>query len=186
MTDAIHPEHAAPLQDDASREGATPLTWLLLALAIAALGWWYSSQRNTGAVPETIPVANTATTAEPAAPQPRQAAARRPAAAATRPRTAAAPSTRDALLLAHAQPRYPADAQRRGVEGNVLLRIAVDANGVPIDIGYAERSGNRELDRAALSAARDWRFRPATRDGRTVATTVNVPVRFALAPASRG
>jgi protein TonB len=151
-------------------------------LAIVAFAWWYFANRNTGTAPETAPVATTPTTTEPATTQPRQAAARRPAPSTTRKRTSgtAAPSIREAALLAHAQPRYPVDAQRRGVEGDVLLRISVDARGVPTDIGYAERSGNPDLDRAALSAARDWRFRPATRGGHAVATTVNVPVRFAL------
>jgi protein TonB len=182
MTVTTHPEHAPSQQDDATRNGATPLTWLLLALAIVAFAWWYFANRNTGTAPETAPVATTPTTTEPATTQPSQAAARRPAPSATRKRTSgtAAPSIREAVLLAHAQPRYPVDAQRRGVEGDVLLRISVDASGVPTDIGYAERSGNPDLDRAALSAARDWRFRPATRGGHAVATTVNVPVRFAL------
>jgi protein TonB len=183
MTETTHPEHALSQQDDAPRKAVTPLTWLLLALAIVAFGWWYFANRNIGAAPETTPVATTTPTTEPAATQPRHATARRPASSsATRKRTGgtAAPSIREAVLLAHAQPRYPVDAQRRGVEGDVLLRIAVDASGVPTDIGYAERSGNPDLDRAALSAARDWRFRPATRGGHAVATTVNVPVRFAL------
>lgn len=187
MTETTHPEHALSQQDDAPRQGATPLTWLLLALAIVAFAWYFAN-RNTGTAPETAPVATTPTTTEPAVTQPRQAVARRPAPSTTRKRTsgaAAAPSIREAALLAHAQPRYPVDAQRHGVEGDVLLRISVDARGVPTDIGYAERSGNPDLDRAALSAARDWRFRPATRGGHAVATTVNVPVRFAL-PASRG
>lgn len=190
MIETTHPEHApsqpAALQDDAPRKGATSLSWLLLALAIV-LGWWYFAHRNTGVAPETTVATTAPTTAEPAATQPRQAVAQRPASTAKRPHAggAAAPSIREAVLLAHAQPRYPAEAQRRGVEGDVLLRVAVDANGVPTDIGYVERSGNRDLDRAAISAARDWRFRPATRDGHAVATTVNVPVRFALT-ASRG
>ena len=43
---------------------------------------------------------------------------------------------------------------------------------------------DRELDRAALSAVKQWRFQPALRDGTQVASTVMVPVQFELDPAS--
>lgn len=76
------------------------------------------------------------------------------------------------------RPRYPARALRRGESGEVLLRIQVDARGVPSDVEVASSSGSRDLDRAATSAARRWRFRPAMRDGRPVAGTVTVPVNF--------
>lgn len=191
MTDTTHPAHPAPLQDDAPRRGATPLLWILLVLAVLALAWWLVAQRNPGAgTGATGPITViTPESAQPATPQARQAGGSRSSAAARASgagtAAATASASRNAALLAHAQPRYPVDAQRRGVEGTVVLQIAVDSNGVPTDIGYAARSGDPDLDRAALTAARDWRFRPALRDGRNVATTVNVPVRFAL-PATRG
>lgn len=185
MTDTTHPNHAAPMQDDAPRNGATPLLWILLAVAVVAFAWWYFANRNAASVAgyDTTPIGSVQqTTAE----AERSATASRPARVATARRPARAtpaarvPATRSAQLLAHAPPRYPVEEQRRGVQGNVTLRIAIDANGVPTDVGYASRSGNNALDRAALVAARDWRFKPATRNGQAIASTVNVPVDFRL------
>lgn len=194
MTDAIQPSNAAQLQDDAPRRGATPLLWILLAVALLALAWWLTAQRNAGAASDAAtdtvavtPAESTAPTATPAhAASNRAGASARASARGNASASAAAASPVGAALLAHDTPRYPTAALRSGTEGTVMLRIAVDANGVPTDIGYAQRSGDRDLDRAALQAAQDWRFRPARRDGRAVASTVNVPVRFTLPPSARG
>ncbi|MGY0611702.1 MULTISPECIES: energy transducer TonB [unclassified Luteimonas] len=75
-------------------------------------------------------------------------------------------------------PTYPARALRRGESGEVLLRIHVDARGVPAQVEVASSSGSRDLDRAAQRVARRWRFRPAMRDGSPTAGTVTVPISF--------
>ena len=75
-------------------------------------------------------------------------------------------------------PRYPSRALRRGETGEVLLRVQVDARGVPSAVDVVSGSGSRDLDRAAASAARRWRFRPAMRDGQPMAGVVNVPITF--------
>lgn len=195
MTDTIQPSNAAPLQDDAPRRGATPLLWILLAVALLALAWWLMTQRNLGtAGVDTSDVTAAPTPAETAAPAAtparteshRASASARASARGNASASAAATGSLSAVLLAHDTPRYPTAALRSGTEGTVMLRIAVDANGMPTDIDYAQRSGDRDLDRAALQAAQDWRFRPARRDGHAVASTVNVPVRFTLPASARG
>jgi periplasmic protein TonB len=91
----------------------------------------------------------------------------------------AAPSSTSApVAIETPAPRYPPEALRRGVSGEVLLRIDVDANGRPHSMDVVRSSGSRELDRAALVAARGWHFRPALRDGRPVAASVQVPIHF--------
>lgn len=77
-------------------------------------------------------------------------------------------------------PRYPRRAQRRGQQGTVVLRVHVDARGVPGQVDIVDGSGSRDLDRAALEAVRRWRFAPAVRDGRPVDGTVQVPIDFTL------
>ena len=77
-------------------------------------------------------------------------------------------------------PRYPPAAARAGIEGTVILIIDVDANGNVTNVAVEKSSRNRDLDRAAMEAARKWRFNAATRDGAAAAGTVRVPVDFKL------
>lgn len=77
-------------------------------------------------------------------------------------------------------PRYPRLARREGYEGRVLLRVRISADGRCLAVQVARSSGYAILDRAAAEAARDWRFRPATRGGCAVASELTVPVRFRL------
>lgn len=77
-------------------------------------------------------------------------------------------------------PRYPPEAQRRGVAGTVLLRVHIRADGDAGDIDLVQGSGSRDLDRAAVDAVRRWRFAPATRNGQPVESSVQVPIAFNL------
>ena len=78
-------------------------------------------------------------------------------------------------------PRYPGPAVRANQQGTVLLRIHVDADGVPTHAAVERSSGHRILDRAAVDyAMRQLRFKPAQREGRAVAAIAQVPVAFTL------
>ena len=78
-------------------------------------------------------------------------------------------------------PRYPSEALRRNETGTVVLQVQVDAQGQPVSVDVAQRSGSRDLDRAAVEAVSRWRFSPA-RDaaGNPVAGTLSVPIDFKL------
>ena len=75
---------------------------------------------------------------------------------------------------------YPVEALRDGETGTVLLRVTVGPDGVPYGIALAKSSRSRALDRAAMSAVRSWRFRPAMSNGQPVAATVQIPVAYNL------
>jgi protein TonB len=75
-------------------------------------------------------------------------------------------------------PRYPAAALRRGESGTVLVRVEVDTNGMPAGVALVQRSGSRDLDRAAMEAVRTWRFQPAQRDGQAIAASLVIPIDF--------
>lgn len=77
-------------------------------------------------------------------------------------------------------PRYPPAALRRRQVGTVLVRVEVDAGGRPAGVALVQRSGSRDLDRAAMEAVRDWRFQPAQRDGQPVPGSLVIPVDFRL------
>ena len=59
-----------------------------------------------------------------------------------------------------------------------MVVAEVNAQGNPVDVRVVERSGERDLDRAAVNAVRQWRFEPAMRNGKAIATSVKVPVDF--------
>lgn len=75
-------------------------------------------------------------------------------------------------------PEYPRAALRNRESGTVLVRVAVDAAGMPSDVTLEKNSGSRDLDRAALEAVRKWRFQPAQRDGQAVAGSLVIPIEF--------
>lgn len=75
-------------------------------------------------------------------------------------------------------PRYPAAALRRGDAGDVVVRVDVDASGSPGGVTLVQRSGSRDLDRAAMEAVRHWRFHPARHNGQPVAGSVDIPFEF--------
>jgi protein TonB len=73
-------------------------------------------------------------------------------------------------------PVFPYDAAVRGEHGTVVLLIHVSELGVSTGADVAVTSGVTSLDHAALDAVRKWHFRPALKDGRSVA--YDMPMRF--------
>jgi protein TonB len=77
-------------------------------------------------------------------------------------------------------PVYPPRAVELNQQGEVLVRVRLDPNGVAVEIVLHRPSGFSMLDRAAVAAVKGWQFLPAMRDGRPVAAWVEIPVRFHL------
>lgn len=78
------------------------------------------------------------------------------------------------------EPEYPRLAVRRGYEGTVLLRVHILHDGRVEAVEIEESSGHHILDRAARKAVRTWRFTPARRGERPVASWALVPITFKL------
>jgi TonB family protein len=76
-------------------------------------------------------------------------------------------------------PAYPEKGKEDRQEGTVILAVVVGANGLPYDIDIF-RPLSPELDQAAIDAVKRWKFSPATKDGKPVATKINVQVAFHL------
>ena len=75
---------------------------------------------------------------------------------------------------------YPPALLEQGIEGRVLLRLYVDAQGklVGDSTRIAESSGYPALDSAAVQGAPSLRFSPALRRGRPVSAPFLQPVHF--------
>ena len=66
---------------------------------------------------------------------------------------------------------YPAEAQAKGVEADVVLAIDIDENGKVTAVEVVERAGYG-FDEAARDAALAFRFRPATRADKAVKSRI--------------
>jgi protein TonB len=85
-----------------------------------------------------------------------------------------------ANYLKNPRPAYPELAQRRGWEGEVLLRVRVSPEGRPVTISVQKSSGRDLLDTAAIEAVRGWSFVPAHLGAQPTAGWVTVPIVFHL------
>lgn len=77
-------------------------------------------------------------------------------------------------------PRYPPEAMRQQHQGTVVLLVLVGVDGSPKEVKVERSSGYRELDRAAMEAARNWRFNPGKHNGQPVEGYARIPVNFTL------
>jgi protein TonB len=76
--------------------------------------------------------------------------------------------------------RYPRRAAAKGLQGEVVLRVLVGTDGRPLQVELHRSSRHGILDRAALDAVRQWRFRPEVRAGIAVEGWVLVPIAFSV------
>jgi protein TonB len=172
--------HGDAAAEDRDGRWASPLLWsLFILLLIAAPAWWWI--RNSSEQPDTVSPASTVPTISEVLPAPAQL--KPPAMVKQHEPQRAVPSIRDRdarPLAGNALPVYPSRALREGIEGSVVARVSIDAQGQVEDVAIIERKGARDqdLDRAVIDAVRGWRFEPAIRDGRAVTSTVQLPVDF--------
>jgi protein TonB len=76
-------------------------------------------------------------------------------------------------------PRYPRQAQRLGVEGSVLLRLAIDASGKLSRVEVVNGAGNG-FDEEAVQAVKRSTFAPAVQNGRPISCLALLKIRFQL------
>jgi TonB family protein len=83
--------------------------------------------------------------------------------------------------LVEAKPFYNAAAMQAGIEGTVLLETIVLADGSVGDVKVVRSLDTTYgLDQAAIDAMKQWRFRPATKDGNPLRVAVAVEMTFTL------
>jgi len=86
---------------------------------------------------------------------------------------------REAKPLQTVRAAYPPMALRIGMEGDVILRIEVDADGKVTKVEIT-KSGGGGFDEEALKAVKQSRFEPAQKDGKNVPAEFTYIYRFRL------
>lgn len=55
-------------------------------------------------------------------------------------------------------PLYPRLSRLRGEEGKVVLSVAINYRGIPVEVKVIHSSGSFLLDQAAVNGLKEWRF----------------------------
>lgn len=76
------------------------------------------------------------------------------------------------------EPEYPADLERRGIEGSVLVKVWIDEHGHVIKAEVAHSSGYESFDHNALVAAQRQEWDAALDHGEPVASTRRYRVHY--------
>ena len=88
-------------------------------------------------------------------------------------------SSAKALATFAPRPQYPYEARSRRITGSGVCVVTVDTgSGSVTDATMAQSIGNPLLDNSAVSAFRQWRFRPGT------VSKVKIPITFTMTGAS--
>lgn len=74
---------------------------------------------------------------------------------------------------------YPAEAEKAGTQGNVVLKLTIDKEGNVTAADVLEPAGNG-FDEAAQAAALKFKFKPATKDGVPFAVKIKYSYAFTL------
>jgi TonB family protein len=84
-------------------------------------------------------------------------------------------------VVKEVKPEYTREAMDAGIQGDVALRVVVQADG---DVGtvHVAKSLDKELglDDSAIAAVKQWKFKPGTKDGKPVAVEVTIEMTFRL------
>lgn len=75
------------------------------------------------------------------------------------------------MPIYRADPRYPPRAQRRRLEGHVVLSFTIDATGHTKEIKVVSASPEGVFEQEAIRALSKWKYQPQLVDGKGVAQT---------------
>jgi TonB family protein len=75
-------------------------------------------------------------------------------------------------------PVMPAALKAIDVNTVVKVQFLVNEDGIPVNIQVASPSTYEELDKAAVDAVAQWRYKPAMRSGVIVPAKITTPIRF--------
>jgi protein TonB len=78
-------------------------------------------------------------------------------------------------------PEYTPEAKAAKIQGNVMVQAVVLADGTVGEVSLIKSlDAKLRLDRQAVAAAKQWLFKPATKDGKPVAVRIRIELTFTL------
>jgi TonB family protein len=84
------------------------------------------------------------------------------------------------VLIHKVKPTYPLGARELHVDGATVVQAYVDGEGIPRAPTVKQGCGVTVFDVAAMDAVRQWRYKPATLDGKPTPLWLTVTVSFSL------
>ena len=84
------------------------------------------------------------------------------------------------VVLRKRQPHFPEGVQLSRGQDTIVVRIIIDEQGIPRSPTIVQGSSYVTLVYTTLDALKDWRFKPATWDGKPIEAVYELEVRFRL------
>jgi TonB family protein len=85
-------------------------------------------------------------------------------------------NAKELMLLHKVTPAYPDLAKRARISSEVILRITIDEQG---KVGFVSvEKGHPLLTTAAVSAVKEWKYRPILENGKAIPVTATVKITF--------
>jgi protein TonB len=135
---------------------------------------------NIGTVPTAPPAPAPAPPPAPAPtapPAPTPAPAPPPQVAQAPPPPAPAPTPVDPQVVYDPRPTIPNDLLGSDLDTNFWALFTIHTDGTA-DVKMLQSTGNEELDQIAIQCAKEWKFKPATLDGKPVESYERLDVQF--------
>jgi protein TonB len=88
------------------------------------------------------------------------------------------PETAAGYVIHRVEPTYPDTARQRQIAGSVVLDAIIGRDGLVREL--KDVSGNPQLVEAALSAVRQWKFKPYSPAGTPVEFRTSITLDFTL------
>jgi protein TonB len=155
----------------------------------------FAAQATTPATPPPSEAPATQPTQQPAlatptAPSPAQAAPAKP----TCPNPDASGNyhvgcgVKAPVVINQSEPQFSEIARQQNINGTVTVSLVVDAQGNPQNVHVVHsiadtvdsrhRAAALTLDQAAIDTVKNYKFKPATKDGKPVPIILNVSIKF--------
>ena len=83
-------------------------------------------------------------------------------------------------IISRVEPTYTEEARRAKVGGTIILFMEITSSGTVENV-VVLHGLEKGLDESAVRAIKQWKFAPATKDGRPVAVIMTVEMNFSMA-----